>query len=300
MQNKMVLFCFDQHIERFNAPFLGLLMRVEKHIQVIPFNQTSTVFNLDGLIVVVAGNNHLRSESISLIGSSKNIARSDSVIAGRNPIRMASATPAAGTIGRYPSSEQPSIDHFSLAERLAFPNEILRDSEAFQQVLDRGWAQTASVQQQNQAQSHPAASATRHSATGSTADFQTQNNRQTPPAALPSKGWIKGLPHTPHVSDDCNKHLSRLSPILPMSEPFQTNNIRGLKPNLSAVSYKQNYSPTLSSLDLLEKAFLGRKTNVLFPKCTLAYPYLESIQQFTLFSSGSQRTRTCKFSQFPS
>jgi len=112
LQNKMVLFCFDQHLERFNAPFLGLLMRVEKHIQAIPFNQTSAVFNLDGLIVVVAGNNHLRSESIPLIGSSKNIARSDSVIAGRNSIRMASATPAAGTIGRYLHPNNPPLTTF--------------------------------------------------------------------------------------------------------------------------------------------------------------------------------------------
>lgn len=175
--------------------------------------------------------------------------------------------------------------------------EILRDSEAFPQVLDRGWAQAASVQQQNQAQSHPAASATRHCAAGSAADSQTQNNRQTPPAASPSKDWTEELPHTPHASDDCNKQLS---PILPMSEPFQTNNIRGLKPNLSALSYKQNHTLTALSLDLLEKAFLGRKTNILFPKCTLAYPYFESILQLTLFSSGSRRTRTCKFSQFPS
>lgn len=99
--NQTDLFCFYQHIERFDTPFFGLLMRVEKHVEAVPFNQTSAVFNLDGLIAVVAGNNHLRSESIPLVGSSKNIARPDSVIAGRDPIRMASAAFAAGTIGRY-------------------------------------------------------------------------------------------------------------------------------------------------------------------------------------------------------
>lgn len=108
-----------------------------------------------------------------------------------------------------------------------------------------------------------------------------------PPAALPSKDWIKGLPHTPHVSDDCSK---RISPILPMSEPFQTNNIRGLKPNPSAVSYKQNHSLTALSLDLLEKAFLGRKTNALFSKCTLAYPCFKSIQ-FNNLPSSPQAAR---------
>jgi len=50
-----------------------------------------------------------------------------------------------------------------------------------------------------------------------------------------------------------------------MSEPFQTNNIRGLKPNPSAVPYKQNHSLTALSLDLLEKAFLGKKQTLFFP-----------------------------------
>ena len=49
IQKEPLFACFDQHIKVFNAPLLGLFVRIEINIQLISLNQPASVPNLDRL-----------------------------------------------------------------------------------------------------------------------------------------------------------------------------------------------------------------------------------------------------------
>jgi hypothetical protein len=86
------------HLYVADAPLKGLPVTVEEDIKPIPLDGAAPVEYLDGLAVIVAGNNHLGAEGVSLIGCHETVARTYPVAAGRYACRVFTTAFRARTI----------------------------------------------------------------------------------------------------------------------------------------------------------------------------------------------------------
>ena len=80
------LFVTYINLKVFNAPFQGLLMSGEKHVQPVSFDGTASVENLYRPAVVIAGDEHFSAKRVSSICRHKGIAGPYFVPTGRYPI----------------------------------------------------------------------------------------------------------------------------------------------------------------------------------------------------------------------
>ncbi len=77
------LFAAYPNFEVSNAPFQGLFVRAEEHVEPVSFDGAASIENLHGLVVAIAGDEHFSTEKISSVCRHKGIARSYLMPAGR-------------------------------------------------------------------------------------------------------------------------------------------------------------------------------------------------------------------------
>jgi len=74
------------NLKVFNAPFQGLLMSGEKHVEPVSFDGAASVENLYRLAVAIAGDEHFSAKRVSSICRHKGIAGPYLVPTGRYPV----------------------------------------------------------------------------------------------------------------------------------------------------------------------------------------------------------------------
>jgi hypothetical protein len=74
------------NLKVFNAPFQGLLMSGEKHVEPVSFDGAASVENLYRPAVAIAGDEHFSAKRVSSICRHKGIAGLYFVPAGRYPV----------------------------------------------------------------------------------------------------------------------------------------------------------------------------------------------------------------------
>lgn len=80
------LFVVYLNLKVLDAPFKGLFMSSEKHVEPVSFDSGASVENLYRLAVAIAGDEHFGAEGVSSICRHKGITRLYLVPAGRYPI----------------------------------------------------------------------------------------------------------------------------------------------------------------------------------------------------------------------
>ncbi len=106
----MLIFDFDQNIEVLNAPFFGLTMGVKIDIQAIALDDPAAVQHLNGVCLVIAGNNHFGAEPIMFVGRDKNVSPLNPMATGCLAIGEFAAAFSAGTIPCNPHTHHlPSL-----------------------------------------------------------------------------------------------------------------------------------------------------------------------------------------------
>jgi hypothetical protein len=70
-------------VKVLNAPFQGLLMRLEEYVEPVSTDGASSVEDFYGLSLVVAGDEHFSAEGVLFVGRHEGITRPYYVAAGR-------------------------------------------------------------------------------------------------------------------------------------------------------------------------------------------------------------------------
>ena len=95
-----LLMIVDFDIEVFHAPLEGFLVRGEENINSISFDGSASVEHFDGSPLAIAGDDHLRAESVSFVGRYERVAGLYHVAARRHAVRIWPAAFRARTVGR--------------------------------------------------------------------------------------------------------------------------------------------------------------------------------------------------------
>jgi len=82
----------DFDIEVFHAPLEGFLVGGEEDIKSISLDGSASVEHFDGSLLAIAGDDHLRAESVSFVGRYERVTGLYHVAARRHAVRIWPAT----------------------------------------------------------------------------------------------------------------------------------------------------------------------------------------------------------------